>query len=146
MVTDASTAASPHRCKACDTIKARSDFYAKSLERSFYTCKKCSHARATEYRRTDPATRLAARIRVREKRGGIPMRLCVAEIRRLLATEDQNYVREDLVSLEKLRPGEALCAGNVTTVRLGRLLSKEGSRASAVEGGGHGRRGRGDID
>ena len=64
------------------------------------------------------------------------MRLCVAEIRRLLATEDQNYVREDLVSLEKLRPGEALCAGNVTTVRLGRLLSREA--VGGDEGGGGG--------
>ena len=135
MATDAN--AISHRCKACDTIKDLSDFYPKSVERSFYTCKKCAHARTTKYRRTDPAARLAARIRMREKRIGVPMRLCVEEIRRLLATEDQNYVREDLVSLEKLRPGEPLCAGNVATVRLGRLLSKEGfASATGGEGGG----------
>ena len=114
MATDAN--ATSHRCKACDTVKSFSDFYPKSIERSFYTCKMCAHARTTEYRRTDPAARLAARIRMREKRAEIPMKLCVEEIRRLLATEDQNYVREDLVSLEKLRPDEPLCAGNVATV------------------------------
>ena len=42
----------------------------------------------------------------------------------MLSTEDQNYVREDLVSLEKLRAGEPLCAGNVVTVRVGSSLKK----------------------
>ena len=60
------------------------------------------------------------------------MRLCVEEIRQLLASEDQHYVREDLVSLKKLRAGEPLCAGNVVTVRLGRLLPNEGSASASL--------------
>lgn len=110
----ASTAA--YRCKRCDQTKPRTDFYEGALKRSFYFCRTCCVLRSTEYRRQDHAARLAARLRMRMKRAGVPMNLGTAEIRELL-----NGVGEDVrtrVTLERLPDSaDPLSLANVVVVQ-----------------------------
>ena len=116
------------KCKVCDLVKPASDFSEKGLARSFYWCRSCANRRNTERRRSDPAARLASRIRTREKRLGQPSILTVQQIRELLMREPQTYVGDDMVSLAKLRADEPLGVGNVAVIRLGRLLRRESDR------------------
>ena len=109
-------------CKVCKTEKPSVDFSSAGLARSFYWCRQCANRKSTERRRSDPAARLASRIRARERRSGLPVSLTVGEIRQLLDGEDPVYVREDMVTLARLREEEPLGVGNVAVVRLGRLL------------------------
>ena len=129
-------------CNVCYESKMESEFDRKGLARGFYwrapppcgrprpmadpshgddrhRCKRCQSHRKTEQRRTDPACRLAARVRMREKRRGCVLQLRADEIRRLLATEDPRLVAEDLVDLVRLRAREPLRADNVAVRRLG---------------------------
>ena len=107
-------------CKVCAVVKAEAAFSAAS--RSFYTCRSCAAKRQRDLRRTDPAVRLAGRLRAREKRAGLPMKLSVAEIRTLLASENQDYVLEDLVTLVRVKHDEPLSPANVMLRRLAVLV------------------------
>ena len=109
-------------CRVCRTEKPTLDFSPAGLARSFYWCRSCANINSTERRRSDPAARLASRIRARERRLGMPVWLTVGDIRQLLNGEDPVYVREDMVTLAKLREEEPFGVGNVAVVRLGRLL------------------------
>ena len=116
-----------YTCKVCAEVKDSAAFSA--AERSFYTCRTCASKRQRELRRTDPAVRLACRLRVREKRAGLPMKLSVAEIRTLLDSEDPDYVNEDLVTLVRVKEGAPLSRGNVTLRRLALLVGCGGRAA-----------------
>ena len=114
-----------YTCKVCETAKPAAEFSAAGLARSFFWCRTCANRKGTERRRSDPAARLASRIRMREKRSGKPTTLTVKQIRQLLIQEDPVYVMEDMVSLAKLRAEESLGIDNVAVIRLGRLLGRE---------------------
>lgn len=107
-----------HRCTKFDTWKELAAFHPQALSRSFSICRACSNLRSVELRRTDPASRLAARLRMREKRaGGGAMQLGVKDIRRLLQDVDPMYVENDLVTLVRIRRDEPLAVGNVAVKR-----------------------------
>ena len=109
-----------YTCKVCAQVKTASAFSA--AKRSFYTCRSCATKRQRDLRRTDPAVRLAGRLRAREKRAGLPMKLSVAEIRNLLASENQDYVLEDLVTLVRVKQDAPLSPENVMLRRLAVLV------------------------
>ena len=104
-------------CKVCKTEKPSVDFSPAGLARSFYWCRSCANRKSTERRRSDPAARLASRIRARERRLGMPVLLTVGDIRQLLNGEDPVYVREDLVTLARLREEEPLEMGRDRPIR-----------------------------
>ena len=116
-----------YTCKVCAEVKAAAAFSAAT--RSFYTCRSCAAKRQRDLRRTDPAVRLAGRLRAREKRAGLPMKLSVAEIRNLLATENQDYVLEDLVTLVRAKHDAPLSPANAVLRRLAVLVDCGGSTA-----------------
>ena len=86
-------------------------------------CKRCTCRRTSEQRRADPASRLAARLRVAEKRRGGVVMLRLDQIRKLLAAEDPKYLEENLVTLVRIRPSEPLGVDNVAIRRLGTIVS-----------------------
>ena len=140
-------------CNICNEAKPHGDFYAGSLRRSFYwrapgapiavagghrpqrpsltlcpnthpcRCKRCSCRSLIEKRRADPASRLASRLRTREKRLGCVLQLRMGDIRRLLSAEDPRYVAEDLVTLVRVHIDEPLSMENVALKRLGTILN-----------------------
>lgn len=121
-----------YTCKVCKAEKPSVDFSPAGLARSFYWCRSCANRHSTERRRSDPAARLASRIRARERRSGLPVSLTVGEIRQLLRGEDPEYVREDMVTLTRVRDEEPMGLNNVAVVRLGRLLGRGDSGGTPI--------------
>jgi hypothetical protein len=59
-------------CVTCGECKHQCDFYSTCLARYFYRCRKCCNKFTTEARRRNPAARLAAILRERARRRGLP--------------------------------------------------------------------------
>ena len=117
------------RCKDCGERKPAAEFDLKAVSRAFRTCKRCHSRRGTERRRSDPATRLISRARVREKRRGRErMSVSISHVRDLLRREeDPRYAELDLLSLERERAEEPLSALNAFLKRVGRIVEVRGA-------------------
>ena len=111
-------------CKVCTQLKPAAHFAA--AERSFYTCRQCASKRQSERRRSDPAVRLACRVRMRAKRYGFAVKLRVADIRTLLKRVNPRYVEADLVKLERIRMDAPLTPDNVALRQAAVLSCGEG--------------------
>ena len=109
-------------CIKCATAKSASEFYPGPLSRSIYICRACHSAMNKDRRRSDPATRILYRARMRCKRHNVPVSLSVRELREMLKAEDPSYVSGDLLSCSRIRDDAPLCAGNVKLFRTGRLV------------------------
>ena len=124
-------------CTKCEQRLPAACFYQQSLARNFWTCKSCKNKQDSDRRRADPAARLVSRLRIRARRAGVPLRVGVPEVRRLLASEpDQRYVAEDLVALRPLRASEPLSADNLRLVRLGHIIRLDEEEEAQLRGGG----------
>ena len=120
------------KCEACAEVPPLAHFAAAS--RPIYTCRKCTSRKESQRRRTDPAVRLADRVRMRAKRSGFAMNLSVADIRTLLESVRPEYVKADLVKLDRVRQDAPLAANNVA-LRQAAVLRCSESTAPLSSGG-----------
>ena len=105
-------------CKLCSEEKPITAFYESSLKKSFPAwCKPCHIRMITERRRGDPAARLRTRAYMRERRAGRALAITIRDIRSLLAKEDEQSIRQDILSLERMREDEPLDVQNAILVK-----------------------------
>jgi len=107
-------------CIKCKLLKDEQSFRAQSLARSFYTCKSCIDKLNIAYRRLDPASRLACRVRSRGHH------ISVKDVRHLLESVDKDAIEKDSLIVVRERPEEPWRAGNlklITRTTMGRRLA-----------------------
>lgn len=105
-------------CKLCSEQKPLTAFYESTLKKSFPAwCKPCHIRMISERRRGDPAARVRTRAYMRERRAGRALAISIRDIRSLLAKEDEQSIRQDILSLERMREDEPLDVQNAILVK-----------------------------